>query len=84
VTYTQALLRKRQLKAQGFYLSGITDRPAECKLPGNVVAEYNHTVEGLFGRNGWKEIAGSLTQDQRETFRLPVLRQRQKLALSRS
>ena len=50
VAYTQALLRRRHLKAQGFYLSGITDKPIECDQASNKEAHYDHTVEGLFGR----------------------------------
>lgn len=70
VAYTQALLRRRQLKSQGFYLSGITDRPVECDHGSTKGAHYDHTVEGLFGRNRWKKIVEGLTEDQRETFRL--------------
>jgi RNA polymerase sigma-70 factor (ECF subfamily) len=70
VAYTQALLRRRHLKAQGFYLSGITDKPVECDQASNKGAHYDHTVEGLFGRNGWRKIVEGLTEDQRETFRL--------------
>jgi RNA polymerase sigma-70 factor (ECF subfamily) len=68
VAYTQALLRRRQLKAQGFYLSGIADRPVECEQASDLGADYDHTVEGLFGRDGWKKIVEDLTEDQRETF----------------
>jgi RNA polymerase sigma-70 factor (ECF subfamily) len=70
VAYTQALLRRRRLKAQGFYMSGITDKADESSHANCKGADYDHTVEGLFGRNGWKEIVENLTQDQRETFRL--------------
>jgi RNA polymerase sigma-70 factor (ECF subfamily) len=70
VAYTQALLRRRRLKAQGFYLSGITDKRDECDQANDKGADYDHTVEGLFGRNGWKKIVEELTHDQRETFRL--------------
>lgn len=70
VAYTQALLRRRQLKSHGFYLSGITDKPFECDHTSAKGAHYDHTVEGLFGRNGWKKIVEGLTEDQRETFRL--------------
>ena len=70
VAYTQALLRRRQLKSHGFYLSGITDRPVERRQPGDKGAHYDGTVEGLFGRNRWKRIVEDLTEDQRETFRL--------------
>ena len=70
VAYTQALLRRRRLKSQGFYMSGITDKPDENGRANDKGADYDHTVEGLFGRNGWKKIVEDLTQDQRETFRL--------------
>jgi RNA polymerase sigma-70 factor (ECF subfamily) len=70
VAYTQALLRRRELKSHGFYLSGITDARVECRQPEDKGAHYDHTVEGLFGRNGWKKIVEDLTEDQRETFRL--------------
>jgi len=70
VAYTQALLRRRQLKSQGFYVSGIRDKPAECDQASKKGADYDHTVEGLFGRSGWKKIVEGLTEDQRETFRL--------------
>src|SRR5438552_17719409 len=56
VAYTQALLRRRLLKSHGFYLSGITDKPPERREPGDRGADYDRTVEGLFGRNGWKKI----------------------------
>jgi len=70
VAYTQALLRRRRLKSQGFYMSGITDKADESSRASDKGADYDHTVEGLFGRNGWKEIVEEFTQDQRETFRL--------------
>jgi RNA polymerase sigma-70 factor (ECF subfamily) len=70
VAYTQALLRRRRLKSQGFYASGITDKSDGCDRANNKGADYDHTVEGLFGRNGWKKIAEDLTEDQKETLRL--------------
>lgn len=70
VAYTQALLRRRELKSHGFYLSGITDKSNECSQANDKGADYDHSVEGLFGRNGWKKIVEDLTQDQRETFQL--------------
>jgi RNA polymerase sigma-70 factor (ECF subfamily) len=70
VAYTQALLRRRRLKGQGFYLSGITDKTDESSHANDKGADYDSTVEGLFGRNGWKKIVENLTPDQRETFRL--------------
>lgn len=70
VAYTQALLRRRRLKAQGFYLSGSADKAVECQQSGVEGAHYDHTVEGLFGRNRWKRIVEDLTEDQWETLRL--------------
>ena len=70
VAYTQALLRRRELKSHGFYLSGITDKVPECPRSTDNGAHYDHTFEGLFGRNRWKQIVDGLTEDQRETFRL--------------
>jgi RNA polymerase sigma-70 factor (ECF subfamily) len=68
VAYTQALLRRRELKSHGFYLTGIADRPVECEQASSKGAHYDHTVEGLFGRNAWKKIVEDLSEDQRETF----------------
>jgi RNA polymerase sigma-70 factor (ECF subfamily) len=70
VAYTQALLRRRELKFRGFYLSGIADKRSEYHQPDANGAHYDHTVEGLFGRNGWKKIVEDLSKDQRETLRL--------------
>jgi RNA polymerase sigma-70 factor (ECF subfamily) len=70
IAYTQAFLRRRQLAARGFYKSGITDRPPDAEPRTSLGADYDHTVEGLFGRNGWRKILDALTQDQRETLRL--------------
>lgn len=71
VAYTQAFLRRRVLKAHGFYLSGTTSKYADCDRTGSVRGQdYDHTLEGLFGRKVHKKIAEELTVDQRETLRL--------------
>ena len=70
IAYTQAFLRRRQLKSHGLYASGITDNPREIESQANSGADYDQTVEGLFGRNGWRQIVESLTEEQRETLRL--------------
>jgi RNA polymerase sigma-70 factor (ECF subfamily) len=70
VAYTQALLRRRELKGLGFYVSGIADTSVENDKANAKGADYDHTVEGLFGRNRWKKIIGELTADQLETLRL--------------
>jgi RNA polymerase sigma-70 factor, ECF subfamily len=70
IAYTQAFLRRRQLKSSGFYASGIAAKPRESEPRTNSEAEYDHTAEGVFGRNGWRKILDALTQEQRETLRL--------------
>lgn len=71
VAYTQAFMRRRLLKANGFYSSGIPDKEAEShQSASRDGANYDRSVEGLFGRNGWQKIIEELTEDQRETLRL--------------
>ena len=70
IAYTQAFLRRRQLKARGFYTSGVADRLLESVPRASSGADYDQTVEGIFGRNGWRKILDALTQEQRETLRL--------------
>jgi len=70
VAYTQAFLRRRQLKAHGFYSSGITDNTRETGMQAISGADYDHTVEGLFGRTGWRNMFLSLSEEQQETMRL--------------
>jgi RNA polymerase sigma-70 factor (ECF subfamily) len=70
VAYTQALLRRRRLKSIGFYASGIADTSPKTEAGTSPGADYDQTVEGLFGRNGWQRILESLTEEQRETLRL--------------
>jgi RNA polymerase sigma-70 factor, ECF subfamily len=70
VTYTQALIRRRQLKTHGFYTSPITDKTFENSPSSIKGTHYDDTVEGFFGRNGWRSVWDSLTECQRETLRL--------------
>src|SRR6267142_5907699 len=70
VAYTQAFLRRRHLNSRRFYSSVNMDKTNGNRCVVNGVADYDHSVEGLFGRNGWKEILGQLTADQQETLRL--------------
>ena len=70
VVYTQALIRRRQLKSHGFYASPITDKSFENSSCGTKGAQYDNTAEGFFGRNGWRNVWDSLTECQRETLRL--------------
>jgi RNA polymerase sigma-70 factor (ECF subfamily) len=70
VAYTQALIRRRQLKTHGFYASPITDKTCENSPLSTKGAHYDNTAEGFFGRNGWRNVWDSLTECQRETLRL--------------
>ena len=70
VAYTQALMHRRQLKSQGLYMSVMPDGPTENERSGSGSVLYELTVEGFFGRNGWRSVWDSLTEFQRETLRL--------------
>jgi RNA polymerase sigma-70 factor (ECF subfamily) len=70
IAYTQAFLGRRQLKALGYYASGIADKSSEIELGASSGADYDRTVEGLFGRNGWRKILDALTREQQETLKL--------------
>jgi RNA polymerase sigma-70 factor (ECF subfamily) len=70
VAYTQALIRRRQLKTHGFYASPITDKGLENSSCGTKGAHYDNSAEGFFGRSGWRNVWDSLTECQRETLRL--------------
>jgi RNA polymerase sigma-70 factor (ECF subfamily) len=70
IAYTQALLRRRKLKSIGLYSSPTANDLRNTDSNNGLRADYDETVEGLFGRNGWKTSVEDLTQDQRETLRL--------------
>jgi RNA polymerase sigma-70 factor (ECF subfamily) len=70
IAYTQAFLQRRKLKSLGFYAPGIADDFRGDEPSTDSFVDYDQTVEGLFGRNGWKRIVEDLTEDQRETLRL--------------
>lgn len=70
IAYTQAFLRRRQLKSHGFYALAITDVRGKTEIQTHAGTEYDRSVEGLFGRTGWKQVVEDLTVDHRETFRL--------------
>jgi RNA polymerase sigma-70 factor (ECF subfamily) len=70
IAYTQALLKRRKLKSIGFYSSAAVDDRCVTQSCVDLLTRYEMTVEGLFGKNGWKRIVEDLTEGQRETFRL--------------
>jgi RNA polymerase sigma-70 factor (ECF subfamily) len=70
VAYTQAFIRRRELKGHGFYAFGVRDNSIKYDEGDGIVTDYDRTVEGLLGRNGWRKIVEDLTKDQRETLKL--------------
>jgi len=70
IAYTQALLRRRKLKSVGLYSLAIAGDPNEAQPSIDLRTEYDASIEGLFGKNGWKKISEELSEDQRETLRL--------------
>jgi len=68
VAYTQALLRRRQLGCKGLYGPNAAKQvESDKRIAG---ADYDSSLEGAFGRNGWRRVLESLTEDQRETLKL--------------
>ena len=70
IAYTQAFLRRRQLQSRGVNVSGIADTSREIEMRAISGADYDQTVEGLFGRDGWRRMLELLTEEQRETLKL--------------
>ena len=70
IAYTQAFLRRRRINSLSAHVSGIADNLHEIEQRTCSGADYDQTVEGLFGRSGWQKVQESLTEDQRETLRL--------------
>ena len=66
IAYTQAFLRRRQLKSQGFCASGMADKLPESGRQTSSGADYDHSVEGLFGRDRWRKVLEALSREQRE------------------
>jgi DNA-directed RNA polymerase specialized sigma24 family protein len=84
VAYTQAFLRRRVLKSQGFYLPGSSDGRSDHDCVTQVAQDYDCSVEGLCGRNGWKKIVDELTVDLRATLRLQRTSKEKKLLVHHS
>ena len=70
IAYTQAFLRRRRLNLWSTHASGIAENLLEIERQTYTGADYDQTVEGLFGRSGWQRVQAALTEDQRETLRL--------------
>jgi RNA polymerase sigma-70 factor (ECF subfamily) len=70
IAYTQAFLKRRKLKSIGLVGSDIVAHSREAEPFIDLPAEYETSLEGLFGRSGWLKVQEALTEDQRETLRL--------------
>ncbi len=70
IAYSQALMRRRDLKSHGLRSSTIVDKHKVSEPAGNSDTEYEGSVEGQFGRAGWRKAFESLTPDQQQTLRL--------------
>ena len=70
VGYSQALQRRRHLVSRGFYQSVELEGSGAQELIDPLVPEYDASLEGIFGREGWKKVLESLSEGQRETLRM--------------
>jgi RNA polymerase sigma-70 factor, ECF subfamily len=70
IAYTQAFLKRRKLKSIGLYSPAVAGDLREAQPFTDLAAEYDTSIEGLFGKNGLKRVSEDLTEDQRETLRL--------------
>jgi RNA polymerase sigma-70 factor (ECF subfamily) len=69
-SYYQALRRRVHLSTRPHYGSMEFDELAVSDVTAPVMAGYDRSGEGLFGRVGWRELIECLTPEQWETFRL--------------
>ena len=69
-SYYQALRRRAHLSTRPHYGSTELDELAVSDITAPVMAGYDRSGEGLFGRVRWRELIECLTPEQWETFRL--------------
>ena len=69
-SYYQALRRRVHLSTRPHYGSMEFDELAVSNITAPVMAGYDRSGEGLFGRVRWRELIECLTPEQWETFRL--------------
>jgi RNA polymerase sigma-70 factor (ECF subfamily) len=69
-SYYQALRRRVHLSTRPHYGSMEFDELAVSDITAPVMAGYDRSGEGLFGRVRWRELIECLTPEQWETFRL--------------
>jgi RNA polymerase sigma-70 factor, ECF subfamily len=69
-SYYQALRRRVHLSTRPHYGSMEFDELVVSSIAAPVMAGYDRSGEGLFGRVRWRELIECLTPEQWETFRL--------------
>jgi RNA polymerase sigma-70 factor (ECF subfamily) len=69
-SYYEAFHRRNHLSTRPHYGSVEFDEVEAGEIVAPVVAGYDRSGEGLFGRARWRELIECLTPDQWETFRL--------------
>jgi RNA polymerase sigma-70 factor (ECF subfamily) len=69
-SYYEALHRRAHLSTRPHYGSAEFDEMEAGEITAPVLAVYDRSGEGLFGRARWRELIECLTPDQWETFRL--------------
>jgi RNA polymerase sigma-70 factor (ECF subfamily) len=69
MTYRRAISRWRYLNARGHYKNAEMDCCAPA-IASAATAQYDSSLEALFGREGLRKVMEELTADQRETLRL--------------
>jgi RNA polymerase sigma-70 factor (ECF subfamily) len=69
-SYYQALRRRVHLSTRPHYGSTELNELAVSDITAPVMAGYDRSGEGLFGRVRWRELIECLTPEQWETFRL--------------
>jgi RNA polymerase sigma-70 factor, ECF subfamily len=69
-SYYRALIRRAQLASRHYYgCVDPTEKEAE-EFADQTGPSYDRSGEGLFGRDGWRELISQLTEEQWEALRL--------------
>jgi RNA polymerase sigma-70 factor (ECF subfamily) len=69
MAYHRAIERRRYLTTRHFYnREEISGRAAE--MTGKLIVEADYSADVVFGRNGFKKVLETLSEDQRQTIRL--------------
>lgn len=69
-SYYKALIRRSQLASRHYYAEPEPSNKEPHKVADGNLPSYDRSGEGLFGRDGWRELRFCLTEEQWETLRL--------------